>query len=637
MFLAKMISFAKTKIMRKTYFFLIGLLLGWQNLSAQTTSLNQTIRLWAEVGSQTIKLNWPLDTRAGSYTLYRKEHFSSATWSQLAQLNQNDSSYTDTQVQKGILYDYQIRKSQLAQGQACAAIDFEPTDQNGTALLLVQDKIWQNIESSIAQLQLALWAEGWKVRLWRVGAEITVEQIKAHIISLDILVDLQAVVILGAIPVPYSGDCIFDGHQDHMGAWPADVFYTTFGQWTDNQINRSTARRPQNHNIPSDGKYDQTYLPARSKFQIGRIDFEGLNLSEKTASQLIEGYIARNIAFRKGQTAFQRKALVDDNFTGLNLASTGWANYSNILGAKHVQAQDYFTTLEKENYLLSYGCGGGSYTSCSGVGTSADFFSKPLKHNFTMLAGSYFGDWDNPNNLMRSAVATSALACGWGGIPMWHIQHTALGMTVGYGVRLTQNNTIEFFNGNFNASANAIHIALMGDPTLRLFPIQTPQDLSFTEEGNSIRLTWQSQATNFLVYRIDTAQHSIHRLTSEPISAKEYLTPKYLGNYLYSVRAVQTETTGAGTFRNLSAGALVSTTFTSGFQKVEPDFLIYPNPSTSGFSLKSETEPLKIEIYDSQGRRLCKDYPSAELEKGLYVLKIFWPNGSVSTCKWLKR
>jgi hypothetical protein len=41
-------------------------------------------------------------------------------------------------------------------------------------------------------------------------------------------------VLIGNVPVPYSGDLNPDGHSDHDGAWPTDTYYAEMnGTWTD--------------------------------------------------------------------------------------------------------------------------------------------------------------------------------------------------------------------------------------------------------------------------------------------------------------------------------------------------------------------------------------------------------------------
>ena len=59
-----------------------------------------------------------------------------------------------------------------------------------------------------------------------------------------------------------------------------------------------------------------------------------------------------------------------------------------------------------------------------------------------MFFGSYFGDWDSPNNFLRAPLATPTytLTSAWAGRPYWMFHHMALGETIGFSTRLTQNN-----------------------------------------------------------------------------------------------------------------------------------------------------------------------------------------------------
>lgn len=46
------------------------------------------------------------------------------------------------------------------------------------------------------------------------------------------------------VPVAYSGDINPDAHNDHKGAWAADIFYGDLdGRWTDTLINNTSARQ----------------------------------------------------------------------------------------------------------------------------------------------------------------------------------------------------------------------------------------------------------------------------------------------------------------------------------------------------------------------------------------------------------
>ena len=81
---------------------------------------------------------------------------------------------------------------------------------------------------------------------------------------------VKAVLLLGTVPIPYSGDFAWDGHADHYGAWPSDAYYADVnGVWTDNSINDTSPGRAANVNVPGDGKFDQSYYPLRWSYKSG--------------------------------------------------------------------------------------------------------------------------------------------------------------------------------------------------------------------------------------------------------------------------------------------------------------------------------------------------------------------------------
>src|SRR6185436_8869270 len=114
--------------------------------------------------------------------------------------------------------------------------------------------------------------------------------------------------------------------------------------------------------------------------------------------------------------------------------------------------------------------GGGGYYTCNGVGSSDDFSTNDIQSVFTMFFGSYFGDWDNESDFLRAPLGstTYGLTAAWAGRPHWFFHHMGLGETIGYSTRLSQNN-----NGLYSpvsSGSRQVHIALMGDPTLRMHP-----------------------------------------------------------------------------------------------------------------------------------------------------------------------
>src|SRR5690606_37852616 len=126
--------------------------------------------------------------------------------------------------------------------------------------------------------------------------------------------------------------------------------------------------------------------------------------------------------------------LVDDNFTGYGdaFSQNAWRGFGPLVHPDNVQSEDYFTTLSNQSRLWSYACGGGWFTGANGVGDTPDFLTHQVQTVFTILFGSYFGDWNNSNNFMRAPLASgTTLTNFWAGYPNWYVQHMGLGETIG--------------------------------------------------------------------------------------------------------------------------------------------------------------------------------------------------------------
>src|SRR6185436_1061279 len=88
---------------------------------------------------------------------------------------------------------------------------------------------------------------------------------------------VKGVLLIGEVPVPYSGSLAKDNRPDHVGAWPCDAYYGDVdGIWTDNTVNLPNTARSANRNVPGDGKFDQNTLPSAVEIPVGRLDFRHL-------------------------------------------------------------------------------------------------------------------------------------------------------------------------------------------------------------------------------------------------------------------------------------------------------------------------------------------------------------------------
>jgi hypothetical protein len=209
-----------------------------------------------------------------------------------------------------------------------------------------------------------------------------------------------------------------------------------------------------------------------------------------------------------------------------------------------------------DGYLLAYGCGGGTFTGAGGIATTADFAAGPQRAVFTLLFGSYFGDWDSSDNFLRAALASSpyVLTSGWAGRPHWHLHHMGLGETIGFSARATQNNSGLYV---YNYAARGVHIALMGDPTLRLHVVAPAKDLSVrSNPAGGLRLSWTASTdavAGYHIYRATTASSLFVRLTQNFIATNEYVDLNGAAQ-IYMVRAIKEEVTPSGSYFNPSQG-----------------------------------------------------------------------------------
>lgn len=451
-------------------------------------------------------------------------------------------------------------------GHMVAGIRVPPVEERGTVLLVVEESVAPAVAAELQRWKRDLIGEGYRVRCRQVGAGDPVPAVK-ELIRGECAADplLETVFLLGHVPVPYSGD-IRGAHADHCGAWPADVYYAELdAEWTDYLVDNESASRPENDNVPGDGKFDQTWLPSDADLRIGRVDLSRMPAFALGEAELLRRYLDKDHDFRTGLIQAEPRGLIDDNvgdLGGLAPAAMGWRDFSTMVGSDRISAGDFFPDLETESHLWAYGCGGSSFTVCGGVGSTADFATRTVLATFTSMYGSYFGDWDNENNVLRAPLGAAGcpLTCFWSGRPTWHMQHMALGFPIGESTRLTQNNNTLY---RISDGTRVVHIALMGDPTLRLHAVRPVAALEVVEEGaGAHRVSWVGSpdaGEGYHLYRSWTMEGPFERLNQLPLTDTTYVDAAPLpGKNVYMVRAMMLRTTPSGSFYDLSCGLIDS-------------------------------------------------------------------------------
>jgi hypothetical protein len=192
-------------------------------------------------------------------------------------------------------------------------------------------------------------------------------------------------------------------------------------------------------------------------------------------------------------------------------------------------------------------------------------------------------------------------------IPMWNIHPMAMGYTIGFCTKLTQNTFREYTADYGN---RYVHAALMGDPTLRMHVIKPVTNVVIEAGENSVNLNWAESPDEILGYYIYRSGDSFSNFTriSELVTSTSYTDHAPLtGNNVYMVRALKLERSCSGTYYNLSQGIIDSVFFpmTNASKESIPLIKVYPNPILSDqFVVEMEStqeERIRIGVINPMG------------------------------------
>lgn len=666
-----------------------------------------------------VTLNWNATDLCVQIEISRKA-VDTDSWKVLRNLDGAETSFVDDGIEAGEAYEYRIQgiyqasaiwrvrlgdtsivdttmpNNFLATGYAYVGVESEENHTFGKILILVDETIAAPLAMEIERLENDLIAEGWSVVKKEVPRHeefdsAAVKNTKRIILDeYDKDDNLSAVLLLGRVVVPYSG-CIYpDGHTNHFGAWPADVYYGDMddSRWTDRTDYETNGKRPVQENVADDGKFDQSIVPGSIELMVGRVDFYNMPQFEESEIELLRRYLDKNHDYRTGEFYAERRGLIDDNFGARRymqcFASCGYRHFGSFFGFDAVKKLDWFGTLQTDSYLWAYGCGGGvknqqdgssEFANSAGVGSTVDFSTKPSKAVFQCLLASYSGDWDSENNLMRAMIASEpyGLTCAWSGFPHWYFHHMDLGFPIGYSARLTQSNYDTYMGSSYQSGQSFvlmgqglknIHVALMGDPTLTMYgsDVAEPKNLQVVQPlGKPVELAWEAPAIDdiyhFNIYRApvqeDGTLGKFEKMNSEPVFGTEFVDEElYEGELVYLVRTVQLKTNNSGSHYAMSRGVfqnVVATDVPEG-AKFAFDVSCAPNPAIEFANISLElAAPANVhaQIFDASGRLIktanegwlssgghrfvwnLENVDGAKVRPGVYYAKILAGNSFV--------
>ncbi len=597
-------------------------------VQAQSYDSLATVMIQVEIDSvsPSITLRWENEFSPTSFQIAKRQVYT-LNFQTLANLPGTATEFIDTAIEIGKIYEYRVTRitpQGSGTGFVSSGIELPAVHIMGRVLILVKEDIANEIDSMLNEYLNALTNDGWIPEIQIVTMLETVPNVKSRITAYRNLHKeaFRSVLLLGNIPVPYSGNMAPDGHTpDHQGAWPADGFYAdTDGFWSDFSVDISGANRAENRNVPGDGKYDHNQFPTALKLELGRVDFSRLPLFPQSEAELTNKYLRKNIAFRKGEIQSEHRGIIQNNFGSFVEAfgQSGLKNFTNLLGKDNVTYGNYRLELISSSYLWSYGCGPGSYTSVGGITTSQFMTTDSLQTIFTMLFGSYFGDWDIANNLLRSTLASgTVLTNTWSGRPVWMFHHMGMGEPIGMSTRMTQNNSFMAYGGTFQRFT---HTALMGDPTLTMYTLGPVSYLMAEEQENCALISWgypEDIVKNFYIYKREVGEEVFTLMNNEVLKENQFCDPcvEMGKTYEYMIRESFKRETPTGSFYQLAHGTRIQIPVTNDYKpqavfdvEIENLMIQFENNSNKSNSFhwdfgdgNSSQDASPIHIYDSSG------------------------------------
>jgi hypothetical protein len=531
------------------------------------------------------------------------------------------TTFIDTEAEPGEIYEYIIWDNPPLgygperSGYLTSGIEVDESSDRGILILLYDTTYLIHFLSEFNMFKQDLIGDGYRVKEIPVDRNDNVPYIKELIVQTynEDTVNTNTLFIFGHVPVPYSGSQWLDGHTDHHGAWPADTYYADInGIWTDSTVNSTNSTYSWCTNHPGDGKFDQNTIPSLVELAMGRVDFHALPVFQESEEELLRLYLIKDHQYRHGIITQPKRALIDDQM-GWGNSSNAWINMATLVDPDSVYEEAYLS-MSDDGYLISSAFGFGTWWSMSGVLNHYDYALNDIQSIFTFSFGSYFGDWDSWDGLLRCALGSGTVLTNvWTGRPGWKYNSMSMGKTIGYCAKRSMNAR------SFTAYENMMYnrnraMALMGDPTLRIHILAPPAELIATGFGNEVELVWQASNDNVLgydIYRKGNGTEHYARINQEPVEQLSYidLSLSQAGEYMYMVRAVRLETSQTGTYYNRSQGIFDTTNVNVGLAPEVSNSSIlleaYPNPTRDQLNVRfrlPNANKVKIDVLDQLGR-----------------------------------
>ncbi len=482
------------------------------------------------------------------------------SWMSIASARSFARLYADDRVRPGVAYEYRISRpshEQIETGYWVTGRNLAAEEDRGVAIVVIDETLAGDLGSRLDRFMLDLVGDGWTVvrrDTPRGNARDPVANLKAARKLRDWIkrqyysdpAASHALILVGRVPVVKSGHANPDGHK--LRPLETDLFYADMnGIWSDNSQGVLL-----HNSIPSD----------HIEMQVGRIDFANLDGALGDEVALIKSYFDKNHRWRHGRLGDLRQAYGDNDLLFVETTAL-----RNIVGPEKLTTGGHHDAGTRQPWLFGVDFGKWNYEHYINE-------KSPVKAVFTINFGSGkldFSQWNNSMTVML-AQAGYTLTTGWGARPAWQLHHMAMGKSIGYSHMRTVNNgtltfggpeTLEYTPTGVYTWLNPPWVNLLGDPTLRPFPLASVTELRAEMREGSVYLDWTGASAKtrvgYRVYRASDRFGPYHALNPSGLhTGNQFVDPNPPSGVWYMVRAHALKKVYAGSFNTFSQGAFAS-------------------------------------------------------------------------------
>lgn len=508
-----------------------------------------------------LHLDWT-PRRAGQAQVYRRELGQTGpdSWQQITPRSVQAGGMVDA-LPPGKAWEYQVRltpvrtgpKSRPEVGNWTAGTDVPARLDEGTALLIADETLAGDLAPALKRFAQDLTGAGWRVERHDAprhdDADAAANLDRAAALR-DWIVgryranggQRTAVILVGHLPIVHTGRVRPDGHDFH--AVPTDLYYADpDGVW------------PRTQGPDGAPQLFPSTLPGPVRMAVGRIDMAKMGPDYGTERELLQVYLDRDHRWRMGGMGDPRIAYAQSEHLQVERAAL-----ANIVGAGGVRPGGHEAPPAGGPYLFGLDFGpwnGNDYARLP-----------PSPAVFALNFGSGKHRFDGGNNAMTALLAQkgNVLAVGWGGRPAWQLHGMALGESIGEAQLRTAGNGSPargMGSRDYPATGNydwvgAPWIELLGDPTLRPFPMPPVNDLRASRAEGGVRLDWTPPkgAEGAVVLRAAAPQGPWQPLFDGRPVAPGIVDTRPGGGW-YMVRASGLAKVNAGSLHRLAQGMVI--------------------------------------------------------------------------------